>query len=219
MKCSICGGLIQDIYWEGEIPCSCQSRTESTQPMTTTEPKPQTPLTNAFANEMYRSGIDSHHDGQMAINHARSLELKLQEAKQEIMMLSIDGANKDELHKKQLQEAERQRDEALFQLKLIGDMAVVDWDDTTVGKVDGVLGVNEQPSKTYIERVRNLYKRAQDAVKLEAERDQLIKVVDELASGLKQHTKNLVTMCSQCDKALAAYSLLPHVIAKKGTAQ
>ena len=44
------------------------------------EPKPQTPLTDAFANEMYRSGIDSHHDGQMAINHARSLELKLQEA-------------------------------------------------------------------------------------------------------------------------------------------
>lgn len=55
MKCSICGGLIQDIYWEGEIPCSCQSRTESTQLMTT--PKPQTPL----MDEQKLEGLKASH--------------------------------------------------------------------------------------------------------------------------------------------------------------
>jgi tRNA nucleotidyltransferase/poly(A) polymerase len=33
-----------------------------------------TPLTDEFARQMYKSGIDCHHDGQQAINFARQLE-------------------------------------------------------------------------------------------------------------------------------------------------
>lgn len=51
---------------------------------------------------------------------------------------------------------------------------------------------------------------------LQAELTQLRKVCDELASGLEQHTINLVTPCSQCNKALTNYSTLPHVIKAKG---
>ena len=43
------------------------------------------------------------------------------------------------------------------QLLIIGDKAVVDWDDETVGQVDAV--VKTQPPQTYIEFVRKLYSR------------------------------------------------------------
>jgi len=54
-----------------------------------------------------------------------------------------------------------------LELRLIGDIAVVDWDDTTVGKVDAV--IPREPSKSYADKVRNLYKRAGDALKAEQE--------------------------------------------------
>jgi len=200
--------------------------------MNPTEPKPQTPLTDAiYMRCRDLVGCDTHTDYDIFIEmteHARSLELKLQEA---------------ENH-----------------LRLIGDMAVVDWDDTTVGKVDAV--VKGQPPQTYIDKVRNLYKRAQEAYELElklkeaerqrdvataelelwrdgniirqedkAERDQLIKVVDDLGEGLRKtilwgeccsmrlgESRESInwTYLNDGRNAYNLYSLLPHVQAKKG---
>ena len=99
--------------------------------MNPTEPKPQTPLTDAELKH-HIANYDKPAYAE-AVDLARSLELKLQE-----------GENN---------------------LRLIGDMAVVDWDDTTVGKVDALIKGN--PPQTYIDKVRNLYKRAQEAEQLE----------------------------------------------------
>ena len=176
MKCSICGGLIQDIYWEGEIPCSCPSRTESTQPMTTT-PKPPTPLTDATQRKIFAIIKDTStmeddigtilHAIELEMDNARSLELKLQET-------------------------EHQRDEA--KNELLGD------------KFADLL----------------------------AERDQLIKVADELAAsinglsfdgysccqdGLHHPNRKWCIAARSTTKAITAYSLLPHVIAKKRNKQ
>lgn len=49
---------------------------------------------------------------------------------------------------------------------------------------------------------------------VEAERDQLIKVVDELADAIRWNKKSGVGFYG--DEAMKAYSLLPHVQAKKG---
>ena len=122
------------------------------------------------------------------------------------------------------------------QLLIIGDKAVVDWDDETVGQVDAV--VKTQPPQTYIEFVRKLYSRGEEIDQLrqqlqeaerqrdelkkhfivkyglklafEVERDQLIKVVDAL-----MHTTSPHASLNDHVKAREAYSLLPHVQAKK----
>ena len=126
--------------------------------MNPTEPKPQTPLTDARQVELNRLGFVEWRS--KMLDHARSLELKLQEA-------------------------ERQRDEA--------------W------------------------KLAN--SKAEESGMFRAERDQLIKVVDELVDALKHGLGTHGDSCSAGDscsvvtdgeKALEAYSLLLHVQAKKG---
>lgn len=75
--------------------------------------------------------------------------------------------------------------EAVTALRIIGDMAAVDWDDATFGKVDAV--VKTHPPQTYIEKVRNLYKRADDARKAELSRDQLKAEVERLKACLPNY--------------------------------
>lgn len=151
-------------------------------PVNPTEPKPQTPLTDAWFEWIEQN--PKHPDYSIfcdARNFARSLELRLQEVKQEIMMLSIDGANKDEQHRKQLQEAERQRDDARQHED--------DWKS---------LGI------------------------ILSERDQLIRMVDELAKELNWYWEPMQEGMFHPDNpigqksfALEHYSLLPHVQAKE----
>ena len=118
--------------------------------MNPNEPKPQTPLTDDAEQEFVKvHGLSGFGIAKLA----RSLELKLQEA-------------------------ERQRDEAIANYTLAHS---------------------------------NLGNEVFENGKLQAERDQLRKVADELASDLEyMHDKYGYTSAS-----LAAYSLLPHVQAKK----
>ena len=137
------------------------------------EPKPQTPLTDAAECE---SEIDWPIE---CLDHARSLELKLQEA-------------------------ERQRDEAKHWIENYKDL----YDEKKKQWYNSVTCVcADMPNVAhYIKQI-------------EAERDQLIKVVDELATSLQEaadtydeegfNNANFLM-------ALTAYSLLPHVQAKKG---
>ena len=78
--------------------------------------------------------------------------------------------------------------EAENNLRLIGDMAVVDWDDTTVGKVDAV--VKGQPPQTYIDKVRNLYKRAQEAEQLEIRLQEAERQRDEARRQLEVYSRD-----------------------------
>jgi hypothetical protein len=157
------------------------------------EPKPQTPLTDALLdlrgnkrilpNDHNLTGWSSE-DCYAFIDHARSLEIKLQEA-------------------------ERQRDEVRQQIKDAGDKLT----DIPIG--------NEH--ETY-----SLSKRCEIAITVKqyawkemdekrAERDQLIKVVDAYHQAWNGY-KVFPSLANerQFADAETAYSLLPHVQAKKG---
>ena len=158
------------------------------------EPKSQTPLTDAARiDNADLSDWGTGKSEYVYADFARSLELKLQEAKQEIMMLSIDGANKDEQHGKQLQEAECQRDEAKDYAKRQEDFLQRAYACTCIHHND------KERSELIC------------PVCLKAERDQLVKVVDAL-----MHTTSHHASLNDHVQARESYYLLPHVQAKKG---
>jgi len=126
------------------------------------EPKPQTPLTDAFEESLETGNFIKR--VKKAMDFVRSLELELQEA-------------------------ERQRDEAKDYAKRQEDFLQRVYACTCVHHNDKERSELVCP------------------VCLKAERDQLIKVVDAYALALTDE---------QLNKADKAYSLLPHVQAKKG---
>ena len=213
------------------------------------EPKPQTPLTDAIANEMYRSGIDSHHDGQMAINHARSLELKLQALTQtppsveEIVEKWSAGTKSAYCIKSAIQEALALSQRPVVQ---VGETPItlreaeaerIEW----VRRGERAEALNEEFKEKLAEAERQ---RDVATAELElwrdgniirqedkAERDQLIKVVDDLGEGLRKtilwgeccsmrlgESRESInwTYLNDGRNAYNLYSLLPHVQAKKG---
>ena len=166
--------------------------------------KPQTPLTDAACKWWLDNPV-------VDADFARSLELKLQEAEEKLTVLIPEYTKAEAKYKRltvenleydvsltqeretnlslrqQLQEAERQRDEAR----------------------NAVAFCDQLSHKTIGELIA-----ARDAVT--AERDQLIKVVDDLVQPLTDEKKYPGRNCG-LNGAIAAYSLLPHVLAKKGT--
>ena len=159
--------------------------------MNPAEPKPQTPLTDAIRLTIAAGDWIKESDAtDAALFHAESLELKLQET-----VLWIEKSNTaqyaQELELK-LQEAERQRDEAKAKLKTIHKELGCELSD---------------PNGTIWEH----------AAKVEAERDQLIKVVDSAYVSLEARQRYLSTEGTK--QVLEAYSRLPHVRAKKSIAE
>ena len=137
------------------------------------EPKSQTPLTDALDKDLQRD-----------IASMQLQRAKLYEIVQHAMCSYDKHARSLEL---KLQEAERQRDEARLQAQQ-GNETVYRW-----------------------------RKLVSDA---EAERDQLIKVVDALAkAGLCNCIEHGGIGCDECVSAYHDHSLLPHVQAKKGQAE
>jgi hypothetical protein len=99
---------------------------------------------------------------------------------------------------------EQERDEARnrvadleAKLTALGNIAVCDWDDKTVGEVDDAVPPEKQ--KTYNDLIKSLFQT------IPAERDQLRKVADELyyAQGFEEVAAARVSYCN-----------LPHVKAK-----
>ena len=125
------------------------------------------------------------------------------------MMVSADFARQLE---RELAAKERELEEVKDQFRLVGDMAVVDWDDKVVGMVDKVpfIGDPNHPEiKTYAEKVRNLYKRSEYLAALQ-------QVARELATSLTywHGISRLDNTCDTC-KVLTTYNNLPPEV--KGT--
>ena len=170
---------------------------------TTPSPKPQTPLTDAHYHPS-RSDRWLKKDE----NFARSLELKLQEAEEKLTVL-IPEYTKAETKYKRLTVENLEYDVSLTQER-----------ETNLSLRQQLQEAERQLDESRQESVNcNYYKKAllarsdikeEQAVK--AERDQLIRVVDELARATNEGRPETIK------RALANYSLLPHVQAKKGQA-
>ena len=144
--------------------------------MNPTEPKPQTPLTNALEMSHkkleFETGSSFEETAQLVeqivkelYDHARSLELKLQEAELLIRGLETTQTFLENENK----EFERQRDE-------LKNHFIVKY-----------------------------------GLKLEAERDQLIKVVDKAVIPYKLQS----IRTHEIQALIDSYSLLPHVVEQK----
>ena len=107
----------------------------------------------------------------------------------------------------------RKRVEELeLQLAVIGEIAVMDWDDATLGKVEAVVPYKDQ--QKYKDKLRLLFQTIPD------ENKQLRKVADELAeAGRCKCCEHSEIACDDCIAAFKNYNQLPHVILKNTTPQ
>ena len=177
------------------------------------EPKPQTPLTDAALKHAQLPDVDL---ALCLLHHTRSLELKLQEAEAKTSLEGYRALGK------QVADALDQRDEAVRLECERNETANVFMNQ--VKKLQAQLQEAERQrddairSENNVRQILTLADEERDAVT--AERDQLIKVVDELAHGIEafrdfgfaKHGTHYNVMM----KCYESYSLLPHVQAKKG---
>ena len=177
--------------------------------MNPTEPKPQTPLTDALEQSLTTWTIT---DLNAAMAHARSLELKLQEAKARVKDLESNNR-----YQRGYDAGEKSMTAKLQEAELL------------------IRGL--ETTQTFLENENKEFERQRDEARKEcsiekrhwieddrdlneliAERDQLIKVVDELAHGIKAFLDSGSAMYGThyevMIKCYEAYSLLPHVQAK-----
>ena len=163
----------------------------------TTTPTPRTDAATIPNSDLSDWGTgDSPY---VSVDFARQLERELAAARQDYRIWQQE---KESLAQ-QLAAKERELEDVTDNLCLIGDMAVVDWDNETVGKVDAIPA--PKPSKTYADKVRNLYKRAQEAEQLEINRTTLQSVAKELARQLEFHASGELVR----NIALNTYNNLP----------
>lgn len=117
------------------------------------EPKQLTPTESV---EAMCADMEIEHSLQPYATRIRQLAAELESV---LMELSVLKDERDDLR--------RQVEDLTTQLRIIGDKAVVDWDNETVGQVDSV--IKTQPPTTYIAFVRKLYTRGEEIDQLRAE--------------------------------------------------
>lgn len=105
----------------------------------------------------------------------------------------------------QSHEWQKRAEAAEEQLRIIGDMAVVDWDAKTAGAVDAALKDCPFDQRKYAERVRDLYERARRANTAEARVAKLRSTLEFLMIGYEGHYDgSLDTNCYYAAKAALA---------------
>ena len=153
-----------------------------------TTPDGETPRTDVFGHGLGKALANNRRDIVVQMNEINELiesqiaPMECELAQLELLVKELETTQ--EFLERDNERLEKEKRELENQLRLIGDMAVIDWDDVTVGKVDAV--IKGQPPQTYIDKVRNLCKRAQEAEPLEEKNKALLAAGNELANTLQE---------------------------------